>query len=299
MAFNLTATTATTTTVGEFDSPTCENSALWQSPEKDWFQPYREKAHHNEDYSVMLAESPLTGKGVCLKVFLRFHVTSFAAYLSIRESDCPEAFKDPRLAPTEKWGTIAQTGWGQNGSGFNKKYIEAFRLIKETAEGDWSAWTCLTQDNRTTSYSPRNGWNTRFWSAELTDPGLAQAVFNFPLEIRGPSKKLPIPTPTSVDVGVVVTSKLHPDLGEMEIVAKDGDKFLVRREQHTPTHSGSCEQRMIVRAEQIGEPVRWSHRADLLVREYANALKRGSIKSWYSNHFFYSRNVVDPRSALD
>lgn len=284
-------------TINEFAKPTRENASIWRSPEKSWFQQFSLNRLHDEDYSIYLAESPLTGKGVCLLVSFRFYVTSFRASLYIRESDCPEAFKNPYLNPSEGWGCVAESGWGANGSGFNKKYVEARSLIEATARGDWSAWSPLIQENRTTSYSFNKGENTKFWSAELTDPKLAQEQYTFPMTIS-PQKRIPATTPKIVDVGVVVTSKLYPELGNMEIIAKHGDLFLVERTQHSPTKSGSCEKRMIVKADQVGDPVAWSRRSDFLLQNYAAALKQG-VERYYSNHFSYARNVVDPRSALD
>ena len=289
----------------EFDKPTGENSALWTSPEREWFQQYLKDSPYNEDCSIRLAESPVTGKGVSLSISFRFYVTSYVATLAIRVADCPEAFKDPNLVPTEKWGTIAESGWGQN-SGFNQKYINGRNLIEATAQGEWSAWSPLVQENRSTSYSFKTGENTRFWTAELTDPKLAQAQYEFPMGICPPPKKLPTPVPQTVDVGVVVTSRLHPELGEMEIIGKNNDDglWLVYRGQHSPTKSGSCERRMLVSSDQIGDPIRWSHRADWIIEEYCRALKHAlkyesGVKGYYSDHYSYSRNVVDPRSALN
>lgn len=287
-------------TVKEFDRPTPDNNALWSSPEKDWFLNYSNSSPYNEDCSIQLSEAGI--KGVVITISFRFYVTSYRATLAIRVSDSPDAFKDPYIVPTEKWGTIAEAGWSQNGSGFNQKYIEAKRLIEATALGDWSAWSPLLQENRSTSYSKTGEENTRFWSAELTDPSSAQREYKFPLTIRPPKKQIADTRPCRVDVGVVVTSRLHPELGEMEIIARspspDEDLWLVERSQHSPTRSGSCERRMIVKTEQLGEPVKWSRRADFLLQQFENCLKgKFSFKNFYSNHFEYSQNVIDPRSA--
>lgn len=283
----------------EFDRPTRDNNALWSSPEKDWFLDYSNSSPYNEDCSIQLSETGI--KGVVIMVSFRFYVTSYIATLAIRQVDSPGAFKDPYIVPTEKWGTIAETGWGENGSGFNQKYISALRLLEATALGDWSAWSPLLQENRSTSFSMKTGENTRFWSAELTDPGVAQREYKFPLTIRPPKLKIADTRPCRVDVGVVVTSRLHPELGEMEIIARspDEDLWLVERSQHSPTRSGSCERRMVVKTEQLGEPVRWSHCADFLLQQFENCLKgKVSFKYCYSNHLEYSRNVIDPRSAI-
>lgn len=106
----------------------------------------------------------------------KFAVTSFVCSIAVRGSFCPEAAgrePGPHQRSNEFLGIGSYT-WGQNGSGFNAKYVEAIAFIKRFIAGQWEGLKPYMQDNRSASINARTGeTNTRFWSAQLTFPDLA------------------------------------------------------------------------------------------------------------------------------
>jgi hypothetical protein len=108
-----------------------------------------------------------------------FGVTSFKATVSVRASFCPEAFGEPGGAgfrnDSATFISIGEYVWGENGSGFNRKFQEAIAFLKRFVNGDWTGVEAFYQNNRSVSRSASGESHTRFWAAQLTYPDLAKA----------------------------------------------------------------------------------------------------------------------------
>lgn len=163
--------------VKEFDKPTYENAFAFTSPEKQIFCPNTGCPNTGLSY-----ETAVVKLGDNVQLSFVFRVTSFEAGLSVRLTpENKEMHRYPEwIGVHPEWPsfgqlvTIGEIHWGENGSGFNKKFIIAKDLVRSIALGDWSQVNDLVQSNRSTSYSPRTGeWNTRFSCPKTSDAAVA------------------------------------------------------------------------------------------------------------------------------